>query len=421
MRAEKALILGGGGREHALAWALERSGVEVHGFPGNAGFERVHAASPERTQRLRELLRQHRFDWVVLGSEQPAADGETDLVRNEFPEVFVVGPDQNAAGLESSKAFAKHFMRRNGIPTADFAVFSDPVAAENHIRRSFRDGAEKIVVKADGLAAGKGVVVAGDADEAVAAARAMLDGSLFGPAGKTVVVEEFLSGFEASVFVLTDGRDYVLLPTATDYKRRFDGHRGPNTGGMGAVSPSPFLDPETLARIEKTIVVPTLAGLRAEGLDYPGFLFFGLMIQNGDARVLEYNVRLGDPETQAILPRIVAPSLLDMLRALRDERLSEIRIQISGQVCVAVVCVSSGYPGPCVLDQVVRGWERAQAWVFFAGARRDEQGQVRTAGGRVLTVAALGDDFEAARRAAYQAVDRICFESIDFRKDIGTF
>ncbi len=418
---EKILILGGGGREHALCAALEAAGAEVYGFPGNAGFTRVFAPEADATSGLRNILRQTRFDFVVLGSEQPAADGQTDLIRNEFPEVFVVGPSQSAARLESSKAFAKRLMQKYGVPTARYDEFSDPRAAENHIRRRFSEGAKKIVVKADGLAAGKGVVVAESPDEAVAAACAMLDGTLFGAAGKNVVVEAFLDGVEASVFILTDGQDYLLLPSATDYKRRFDGHTGPNTGGMGAVSPSPHLDDALLQSIVEKIIGPTLAAIRAENLEYPGFLFFGLMICGGEPYVLEYNVRLGDPETQAILPRIVSPSLLEMFKALRDGRLGRVKLEISPQTAVTVVCVSAGYPGKHTTGEIVAGLENVALPVYLAGARRDENGRVRTAGGRVLAVTGLGDDLADARQAAYQAVAKICFESIDFRRDVGMF
>ena len=419
--SEKVLILGGGGREHALAQALEAAGAEVYGLPGNAGFARGLPAEADRVAQLRRILRQTRFDFVVLGSEQPAADGETDLVRNEFPDVFVVGPSQAAARLESSKAFAKRLMQKYGVPTAGYDEFTDPGEAEKHIRRRFAAGAPKMVVKADGLAAGKGVVVAADPDEAAAAARAMLDGTLFGDAGKTVVVEEFLDGVEASVFILSDGRDYLLLPSATDYKRRFDGDAGPNTGGMGAVSPSPHLNDKLLTIIKDRVVAPTIAAIRAEKLEYPGFLFFGLMLCAGAPFVLEYNVRLGDPETQAVLPRIVSPSLLDVFKALRDGRLGEVELKVSPKTAVTVVCVGAGYPGQHATGEIVAGLENVEAPVFLAGARRDPNGQIRTAGGRVLAVTGLGDDLPSARNAAYQAVAGVCFESIDFRRDIGTF
>jgi phosphoribosylamine--glycine ligase len=417
----KILILGGGGREHAMAWALERSGAEVHGFPGNAGFARVHDATGDRVARLRTLIREHRFDFVVLGSEQPAADGETDVIRAEFPDVFVVGPGKSAARLESSKAFAKEFMKKYGVPTADYQVFDEYSAAESHIRRRFEAGAEKIVVKADGLAAGKGVVVADDAASGVAAARAMLDGSMLGAAGARVVIEDYLQGREVSVFVLTDGRDKVFLPPATDYKRRFDGNLGPNTGGMGAVSPPPFFDHATARVVENAIVAPTLAGIRAEGLTYPGFLFFGLMLCDGRPYVLEYNVRLGDPETQAVLPRLTSPGLLDLFVALRDGRLGQTQTDFSPQSAVAVVCVSSGYPAGYKTEEIITGLENVEALTFFAGARRDADGRIRTAGGRVLTFTGMGDDLAQARHHAYRAVASVCFESIDFRKDVGMF
>lgn len=413
------LVIGGGGREHALAWKLKQS-PRVHRLlcaPGNAGTAALaenFAVAAGDLDGLVELARRERVDLVVVGPDDPLAAGLVD--RLEAAGLRAFGPRAEAARFESSKSFAKDFMFRHGLPTARSAAFTDFAAACAYAQaQDF-----PLVIKADGLALGKGVTIAEDYAQAEQALReAMVDG-VFGAAGHTVLVEEFLTGREVSVHALVDGRSWLLFPDARDHKRAFDGDRGPNTGGMGTLSPSGRVDDELRARIEREILAPFVRGLQADGLDFRGMLFPGLMLTPAGPKVLEFNARFGDPETQVLLPRLQS-DLTVLLEATIDGRLSAVSAEWDARPACCVVMASGGYPGAYERGREITGLDaaaQAGALVFHAGTR-DEGGRCLTAGGRVLGVTALGADAAGAVEAAYGAVRRIGFDQAAFRTDIG--
>lgn len=417
------LVVGGGGREHALAWKLAQSPrVErVLVAPGNAGTalepkcENV-ALSATDIDGLLALAQREAAAFTVVGPEAPLVAGIVDRFRAAGLRVF--GPSAKAAQLEGSKAFAKDFMQRHGIPTAAYGSFTDIDAAESFIRAH---GAP-IVVKADGLAAGKGVILAETEAEAIAAARGMLAGNAFGSAGHRVVVEEFLTGEEASFICMIDGEHILPLASSQDHKARDDGDRGPNTGGMGAYSPAPVVTPELHERLLAEVIEPTLQGMRTEGERYTGFLYAGVMVDaQGNPKVLEFNCRFGDPETQPILMRLNS-DFADMVEAAIDGRLDRIQPQWDARVALGVVLAAGGYPLDYRKGDAITGLDAANTEttrVFHAGTRRREDGTVITDGGRVLCVVGLGEDFRTAQQNAYGASHRIQFEDIFFRTDIG--
>jgi phosphoribosylamine--glycine ligase len=418
----KILLVGSGGREDALAWALSRSsGVRLRCAPGNAGIgrraERVPIA-PDDVPGLTNHVRAERYDLVVVGPEVPLVEGLADRLGALGVPVF--GPSAAAARLEGSKAFAKRFMERHGIPTARFRVFQDAGEASRWLLSGEAD--YPLVVKADGLAAGKGVVLADDPATAVDAATGMLSGRAFGDAGRTVVVEERLTGREASYFVLSDGARAIDLATCQDHKRALDGDRGPNTGGMGAFSPSPFLDDALALEIRRSVVRPTLDGIAAERAPFRGVLFVGLMLTSEGPKVLEYNVRFGDPETQVLIPRLEG-EWLPLLAGCAAGGLPPDPPRWRPGAAVCVVMASGGYPGPYEKGKPVSGVDEAERMegvhVFHAGTETDGGGRLLTAGGRVLGVTALGDDLAAARLRAYDAVARIGWDGEQHRHDIG--
>ena len=416
----KVLLVGGGGREHALAWKLAQSPrlTRLYAAPGNPGIAAHADCVPVRDTDLDELValaRRERLELAVIGPELPLSLGLRDRLSDAGLSVF--GPSQVAARLESSKAFAKDLMARYGIPTARFRVFQDADAA----RRFCRELGAPLVVKADGLAAGKGAMVCATLPEADAAIRLCLDDDAFGAAGRTVVVEEFMTGEEASFFVITDGVSALPLPAAQDHKTIFDDDRGPNTGGMGAYSPAPVMDEAMTGRVMDEIVTPTLAAMAKEGAPYAGVLFVGLMIGPDGPRVVEFNCRFGDPECQAILPRLDG-DVLPVFEAVAAGRGLPASLRWRREASVCVVLASPGYPGTPRAGLAIEGVEAAAALpgvnVFHAGtARRD--GALLTAGGRVLGVQTLGGDIRAAIERAYDAVGRIRFEGMQFRHDIG--
>ena len=435
----KVLVIGGGGREHALAWKLsrDRSVAEVLCAPGNAGIGAVARLVPVAAAdvgRLADLAEREHVDLTVVGPEQPLQNGIVDLFMTRGLRVF--GPSRAAAQLECSKIFAKEFMSRHGIPTARYRVCDSAAAARAAVASG--ELGFPVVVKADGLAAGKGVVVAGDANEANDAIASMMDARAFGDAGARVVLEECLVGPEVSFFALCDGRHAVPLTTAQDHKRVFDDDRGPNTGGMGAFAPSPLIDEAQRSRIMAEIVDPVIRGMRADGHEYRGFLYVGLMMTCAGPRVIEFNVRFGDPEAQVVIPMIdgdLAPSL----SAAADGALTTAPA-FSAVKHVGVVLASSGYPASGPTGLPISGLDAAatldDVLVFHAGttaapvdagcgpangaaAAFGRTHRVLTAGGRVLTVVGRGDTFEAARDRAYAAVDRIAFDGMHYRRDIG--
>jgi len=419
----KILIVGGGGREDALAWALHRSPATstLRIAPGNAGSDRFGERVPIGAEDV-EALERHalgeRYDLVVIGPEAPLVAGLAD--RLDAAGLAVFGPSAAAAELEGSKVFAKRFMERHGIPTAGFRVFDRPEAAVAYLLST--EAEYPLVVKADGLAAGKGVIMADEPRTAVETAEGMLRGRLFGKAGERIVVEERLRGREASFFVLCDGEHSLELATCQDYKRALDEDRGLNTGGMGTYSPSAWLDEPTRDEILRTIVRPTVEGLAAEGRPYRGVLYVGLMLTERGPEVLEYNARFGDPETQVLLPRLDGDWLPLLLGCARGG-LDRVELRWRAEACVCVVMAAGGYPGRYDKGHPIEGLERAGALedvnVFHAGTATDEHGRVVTAGGRVLGVSALGAGLAAARERAYRAVSLIHWNDEQHRGDIA--
>ncbi|HKW93940.1 MAG TPA: phosphoribosylamine--glycine ligase [Methylomirabilota bacterium] len=414
------LLVGGGGREHALAWKLAQSPrlgrlIAAPGNPGIAAHARCVAVKDTAIDELVALAKRERPDLVVVGPEAPLALGLADRLRAAGFAVF--GASAAAARLESSKAFAKDLMARHGVPTARYRTFHDAAAA----RRYCRELGAPLVVKADGLAAGKGVAICRSLEEADRALAACFEERAFGESGLTVVIEEFLEGEEASFFALADGEAVVPLAGAQDHKTVFDGDRGPNTGGMGAYSPAPVLDAAMQERVMAEIVRPVIAAMAKEGAPYTGVLYVGLMIGRDGPKVIEFNCRFGDPECQAILPRL-QDDLLAVLEAAATGRGLPPALRWSPQASVCVVMASGGYPGRYETGRPINGLEAAGAVtginIFLAGTAAD-RGTVVTAGGRVLGVQALGDDVASAIRTAYAAVERIRFDGAHYRRDIG--
>ena len=415
----KILVIGGGGREHALAWKLAQSlrVSKVFVAPGNAGSARedgVHNVMLSDNQQIVDFIEKNEIALTVVGPEAPLAAGVVDAVRAAGHRIF--GPTQKAAQLESSKDFAKNFMVRHRIPTAKHATFTDAAQAHAYIDR---EGAP-IVIKADGLAAGKGVVVAMDAAEAHAAVDMMLVGNRMGSAGARVVIEECLVGEEASFIVLADGRNVLALASSQDHKRLKDGDQGPNTGGMGAYSPAPVVTPEIHARVMREVIQPTINGMAADGIPYTGFLYAGLMIGgNGELKVLEFNCRMGDPETQPIMMRLKS-DLTVLLDAAIDGKLDSAEAEWDPRVALGVVLAAVNYPEDPRKGDVISGLPPAgdDFHVFHAGTALLGKNVV-TSGGRVLCVTALGHNTRSARRRAYEIVDLIRFDGMQHRRDIG--
>jgi phosphoribosylamine--glycine ligase len=426
----KVLVIGSGGREHALCWALGKRAVgprlELLCAPGNAGIESVARCFPlsaTDVPGLANLAEKESVDLTVVGGEAPLAAGLVDEFERRG--LIVAGASRDAARLESSKAFAKDFMQRHRIPTARYRVASS-VAEGRAIVRSgeFGNAESSVVVKADGLAAGKGVVVAGNRDEAERAIVEMMEGGRVGrEAASKIVLEETMTGREVSLLLWTDGRDYVLMPPARDHKRVGDNDTGPNTGGMGAITAPDILDDATLARSVSEIVEPTLNGANADGLNFRGVLFIGLMLTPEGPRVLEYNVRLGDPEAQAILVRLRS-DLVEIFEAVAQGRLSEVRVDWSNEASACVVLAARGYPERPEIGARISGIDKAAlvsgVEIFHAGSARTEDGNAfQTAGGRVLGVTAAGPKLDDALASCYNAASHIHWDGMHYRKDIG--
>ncbi len=419
------LLIGGGGREHAMAWKLAQSSLldELYVSPGNPGTVR-HGRNVKldlKDQKaLRNFLLEKKIRIVVVGPEAPLVDGLHDRIVAD-PKlqgvVTVIGPKAEGARLEGSKEFAKEFMLRHNIPTAAFRAFGKGQLKEAVAYLDLMQA--PYVIKADGLAQGKGVVIARDRKEAESTLKEMLMGSAFGAASERVVIEQFLKGIELSAFLITDGTSFKMLPAAKDYKRIGDGDTGPNTGGMGAVSPAPFADKDFIAKVHDRVAAPTIRGLREEGIPYQGFLFLGLMNVDGEPYVIEYNVRLGDPETQAILPRLRS-DLLDLFQGIASGTLSECHVDTDDRTCVTVVMASEGYPGEYETGRPIEGIEAVtNAYVFQAGTAENKRGELVTNGGRVLAVSAFGKDVEQAITNTYRNVIMVDFDGRIVRTDIG--
>jgi phosphoribosylamine--glycine ligase len=417
------LIIGNGGREHALAWKIRQSPrcSKLFVAPGNPGTAQVAENVPIATDdfsKLGEFCLAQSVSLLVVGPEAPLVKGIRDYFEQDpkLQHILIVGPGKVGAQLEGSKDFSKQFMVRNGIPTAKARTF---MAAELDQAMDYISTCKPpIVLKADGLAAGKGVIISLSQTEAKAVIKDMLVNKKFGEASAKVLIEEFLNGIEVSVFVLTDGKDYVILPEAKDYKRIGDGDTGPNTGGMGAVSPVVFATPTFMKRVEDEVVKPTIAGLQKDGIDYKGFIFVGIMNVGGTPYVIEYNARMGDPETQAVMPRIKS-DLVDLLEAVGKGALQGKTIEIDPDHSVTIALVSGGYPGDYEKGKAIGGLGNYEPTLVFHAGTKQQQDKVVTEGGRVLAVSGKGSSLEDARAKAYAVADQIQWDGLYFRKDIG--
>lgn len=415
----RVLIIGGGGREHVLCWKLrQNSRVEkIYAVPGNAGMAEIaecHKIDYENDfSSLARLIDKEKVDFVIVGPEVPLVNGIVDYLEKRGVAIF--GPSKKAALLEGSKVFAKKFMKKYNIPTADFEIFSDLTKAISYIKK---EGAK--VIKVDGLAAGKGVFLPNSKEEAIEAVKLVMEKGIFGEAGKRVVIEERLKGRELSFIVITDGRTVKPLVSSQDYKAVYEGDKGPNTGGMGSYSPA-FVPYLLYKKIMKQIIIPTLRGMKKEKREFKGVLYAGLMIENGNPKVLEFNVRLGDPETQVILPRL-KNDLLDVLLAAREGTLDRINLRWQSQAVVCVVLTSGGYPGSYEKDKPIMGLEKLfclnNVFSFCAGVKGEDHSLI-TDGGRVVGITAMGDNLNKAAQQAYRAIDKVHFEGMYYRRDIG--
>lgn len=418
------LLLGSGGREHAFAWKIAQSPRcnQLFVAPGNPGTAEIATNVPLGVTDfpgISKFIQDHGIDLLVIGPEEPLVKGLVDYLHAQagMEQQLVVGPSQLGATLEGSKDFSKQFMLRNGVPTAAYATFHAHQLAEG--LAYLEKQSLPIVLKADGLAAGKGVLICESLEEAKISLKEMLVNAKFGDASSKVVVEEFLTGIELSVFVATDGISYKILPEAKDYKRIGEGDTGLNTGGMGAVSPVPFADAAFLQKVEERIVIPSIQGLEKEGIPYKGFLFIGLMNSNGEPFVIEYNVRMGDPETEAVLPRIES-DFVDLLEAIAGGSLASYALELSPQTCATVVMVSGGYP-----EGYEKGFSIAlpepnsRTVLFHSGTARNESGALINTGGRVFAVTGMGANLEEALAAAYETIEKVSWQKAYYRRDIG--
>lgn len=417
------LILGSGGREHTLAWKLHQSPklTKLLVAPGNAGTAEIAKNIPigvNDFDAIKSVVLEEAVDMVIVGPEDPLVNGVHDFFLNDaaLKDIPVIGPEKAAAELEGSKEFAKKFMMRHNIPTAAYQSFTTENLAEGY---TFLDSLKPpYVLKADGLAAGKGVLILEDLNEAKEELRTMLVDAKFGNASATVVVEEFLAGIELSVFVLTDGKGYKVLPTAKDYKRIGEGDTGLNTGGMGAISPVPFADQEFMDKIHQRVVIPTVEGLKKDNLPYKGFIFIGLIKVDNDPFVIEYNVRLGDPETEVVIPRI-KNDLIDVFQAVATQTLDSIDLQLDERTATTVMLVSGGYPEAYEKGKEISGFDLMDDSLAFHAGTTLKEGKVVTNGGRVMAITSFGDDFKEALKKSYKNIEKLHFDRMNYRKDIG--
>ncbi|TDP04171.1 phosphoribosylamine--glycine ligase [Flavobacterium sp. 245] len=417
------LLLGSGGREHAFAWKMTQSPLceKLFVAPGNAGTAAIAenvAIAPTDFEAVKALVLKENISLVVVGPEDPLVKGIYDYFKNDesLKHIPVIGPSKLGAQLEGSKEFAKEFLMKHNIPTAAYDSFTAETVEEGC--KFLETLQPPYVLKADGLAAGKGVLIIQDLEEAKTELRNMLVHSKFGAASSKVVIEEFLDGIELSCFVLTDGKNYKILPTAKDYKRIGEGDTGLNTGGMGAVSPVPYVDAVLMEKIETRIVKPTIEGFQKDGIEYKGFVFIGLINVKNEPIVIEYNVRMGDPETEVVVPRLKS-DLVELFLSVANQKLDEFTLEIDPRSATTIMVVSGGYPEDFEKGKVITGLENiTDSIVFHAGTKFDNENVVSN-GGRVLTVTSYGDDFQQAIKKSYQNIDKLSFDKMYFRKDIG--
>jgi len=417
------LILGSGGREHAFTHKLVQSKKvsQIFVAPGNAGTQEIATninVNPTDFQAVKKAVIAHNIQMVIVGPEAPLVNGVHDffLADDELKNIPVIGPKKDGALLEGSKDFSKEFMIKHGIPTARYESFTKESLHEGKL--FLETLTPPYVLKADGLAAGKGVLILDSLDEAKAELEEMVSNHKFGDASSTVVIEEFLKGIELSVFVLTDGISYKILPSAKDYKRIGEGDQGLNTGGMGAISPVPFADKAYLKKVEDLVVKPTILGLQKDGIDYRGFIFIGLMNNNGDPSVVEYNVRMGDPETEVVLPRIES-DLFDLFEGVANQNLHEKEFSVTEKIATTIMLVSGGYPEAYEKGKLISGLETIKNSIVFHAGTKINDNSIVTNGGRVIAVTSLADSMPEALNQSYKTIGSIHFEKMNYRKDIG--
>ena len=417
------LVLGSGGREHAMTWKMAQSSLADKLFvaPGNAGTADLATnvnINPNDFIAVKETVLSNAIDMVVVGPEDPLVNGIVDFFKadNQLNSIPVIGPSKYAAQLEGSKEFAKEFLVKNNIPTAKYESFTTATVEKGCL--FLETLTAPYVLKADGLAAGKGVLILNSLAEAQQELRNMLVGQKFGDASTKVVIEEFLDGIELSCFVLTDGKNYKVLPMAKDYKRIGEGDTGLNTGGMGAVSPVPFADDVLIKKIEERIVKPTIEGFKKENYDYKGFVFIGLIKVGDDPFVIEYNVRMGDPETEVVLPRLKT-DLVEVFSAMANETLNEVELEIDPRSATTIMMVSGGYPEAYEKGKLITGFENVVDSIVFHAGTKLENNQVFSNGGRVLAVTSYGNTFDEAIKKSYQSIENLHFDTMNYRKDIG--
>ena len=417
------LILGSGGREHSFTHKLIQSKKvsQIFVAPGNAGTQEIAMninVNPTDFQAVKKAVIAHNIQMVIVGPEAPLVNGVHDffLADDELKNIPVIGPKKDGALLEGSKDFSKEFMIKHGIPTAKYESFTKESLQEGKL--FLETLTPPYVLKADGLAAGKGVLILDSLDEAKAELEEMVSNQKFGDASSTVVIEEFLKGIELSVFVLTDGISYKILPSAKDYKRIGEGDQGLNTGGMGAISPVPFADKAYLKKVEDLVVKPTILGLQKDGIDYRGFIFIGLMNNNGDPSVVEYNVRMGDPETEVVLPRIES-DLFDLFEGVANQNLHEKEFSVTEKIATTIMLVSGGYPEAYEKGKLISGLENIKNSIVFHAGTSIKNNTVVTNGGRVIAVTSIAESIKKALEISYDSIDTIHFEKMNYRKDIG--
>lgn len=417
------LVLGSGGREHTFAWKITQSPLcdALYVAPGNSGTSQIATnlqIGVTDFKAIKTAVLEYKIELVVVGPEDPLVQGIHDFFINDsaLKHVKVIGPQKAAAELEGSKEFAKAFMTRHNIPTAAYQSFTAKNLEEGYAFLETLNA--PYVLKADGLAAGKGVLIINDLEEAKAELKEMLIDSKFGNASNKVVIEEFLDGIELSCFVLTDGKDYKILPTAKDYKRIGEGDTGLNTGGMGAISPVPFATDEFLSKIENQIVKPTIEGLQKDNLPYVGFVFIGLIKVGEDPKVIEYNVRMGDPETEVVLPRLKT-DLVKVLSAMANGTLSHIDLEIDKRAATTIMLVSGGYPEAYEKGKEIFGLETVTDTIPFHAGAQVKDDKIVTSGGRVMALTSFGETYKEAIKKSYQTIDKLCFDKMYYRRDIG--